>query len=113
MPHPDGCPTITELHSRYDGVIPKDLREAANAGGYLVLAKNKAWSRVKFWHQYLRTNRMIRRHHIEMNAITGFAPNLLQEEKNAFDLAYALKHLHRFRMELRMIRAEIRLGEMG
>lgn len=103
MPHPDGSQTIEELHARYDGPIPKHMREAANAGGYLRLARNKAWAKVRFWHEYLRTNRRIRKHHIAMNAERGFPSHPDQERVNAADLKYAMKNLHRWRKELRLI----------
>ena len=97
MPHPDGCPTIDELQLRYDGVIPKHMREAALAGGYLRAARIKAQARVRFWHEYLRTNRRIRH---------DLRPGW--EQKNAADLAYALKWLHRARTELRIIERDER-----
>lgn len=87
--------TILELHARYDGPIPKHMRKAALAGSYLRLAKNKALSRVRFWHEYLRSNRRIRR-----------KPRQGQEQNNANDLAYALKWLHRARKELRIIEGD-------
>ena len=85
-------PTIPDLHARYDGPVPKHMREAAMAGSYLRLARDKAWARVRFWHQYLRRNRRIRHN-----------PRPNWEQKNAADLAYALKWLHRARTELRII----------
>lgn len=49
MPHPDGCPTIDELHRTYNGPIPKHLRDAANAGGYLRHSLIQAKAQIRFW----------------------------------------------------------------
>jgi hypothetical protein len=54
MPHPDGCPTIEELHARYNGPIPKELRDAANAGGYLRRSLLQAEARAKMWREQVQ-----------------------------------------------------------
>ena len=98
MPHPDGCPTIQELHQQYNGPIPKDLRDAANAGGYLRHSRLQAESRVRFWRghtlDWLESVRYMRRVAIERD----MPVNKDWERKN---LTYARDARQRHREALR------------
>jgi hypothetical protein len=103
MPHCDGTPTIEELHRTYNGPIPKHFREAANAGGFTRLAVLKAKARVRFRHQYLRTNRAIRRECAE----NPDYQNERQTAANARDLDFAMRGLLDARAELRAARSNL------
>ena len=107
MSHVDGSPTIDELHLRYDGPIPKHMREAALAGGALRYAYIKALAQARFWHEYLRTNRRIRGGHVAWNAKHGYPPHPDQVRMNEADLAYALRGLNHARAYLRRVRAMV------